>query len=85
MDGRLEQLELNGSPVQVIPYPTVDEISEIDDALEDFYSSYDPNESKNPQLHSMPAIPNFILSADHCYITKYTLEYRLCGKQGCMF
>ena len=29
MEGQFEQLELDGRPVQVIPYPTVAEVSEI--------------------------------------------------------
>ena len=32
----------------------------------------------------MPAISNFILSADHFRITEYALEYGLCDKQGCI-
>ena len=32
----------------------------------------------------MPAISNFISSADHFRITEYTLEYRICGKQRCI-
>ena len=32
----------------------------------------------------MLATSNFISSADHCRITEYTLEFRLCGKQGCI-
>ena len=29
MEGRFEQLELDGRPVQVVPYPTAAEVSEI--------------------------------------------------------
>ena len=32
----------------------------------------------------MPAISNFISSADRFPITKYTLEYRLCDNPGCI-
>ena len=50
MEGWVEQLELNGRPVQVVPYPTVAEVSEIEDVLEDFDSRYDPNSSTKSQL-----------------------------------
>ena len=33
MEGRFEQLELNGRPVQGVPHPTVAKVSEIEDAL----------------------------------------------------
>ena len=84
MEGQFEQLELDGRPVQVVPYPTFSEVSEIEDALEDFDSLYDPNASTNSPLQKMTAIFNFISSADHFRINKYTLEYCLCGKQGCI-
>ena len=45
MEGRFEQLELNGRLFQVVQYPTVAEVSEIEDALEDFDYRYDPNTS----------------------------------------
>ena len=45
VEGRFERLELDGRPVQFVPYPTVDEVSEIEDALEAFDSRYDPDAS----------------------------------------
>ena len=81
MEGRFEILELCGCPVQVIPYTTVAEVSEIEDALENFYSIYDPNASTKSPLQKMTAVSNFISSADHFHITKYTLEYCLCGNK----
>ena len=45
---------------------------------------YKPNTSTNSQLQKMPDITNLISSAENFHITKYTLEYRLCGKQGCI-
>ena len=36
MEGRFEQLELNGRSVQVVPYPTVTKVSKIEDTLEAF-------------------------------------------------
>ena len=52
--------------------------------MEAFDSRYDPDTITKSQLHNMPAISNFISSADHFRITEYTLEYRICGKQGCI-
>ena len=43
MEGRSEKLEPNNCPVQVIPYTTVAEVSEIEYALEAFDSRYDLN------------------------------------------
>ena len=63
MEGQFEQLELYVRPFQVIPYPTVAEVSEIEDALEYFDSVYNPNTSTKSQLQKMPAIYNFISSA----------------------
>ena len=73
MEGQFEQLELNGSPVQVVPHPTVAEVSEIEDALAAFDSSYGPNASTKSQLQKIPEMSNFISSADHWRITEYTL------------
>ena len=84
MEGQFEKLELDGRPVQVVPYPTVAKVSEIEDSVEAFEYSYDPNESTKSQLQKIPAISNFIQIANHCRITKYILEYCLCGKQGCI-
>ena len=33
MEGRFEQLELYGRPVQVVPHPTVSKVYEIEDSL----------------------------------------------------
>ena len=44
-EDRFEQLELDGRPLQIFPYPTVTEVSEKEDALIYFDSIYDPNTS----------------------------------------
>ena len=69
MEVRFEQLELGGRPVQVVLYPTVSRVSEIEYTLEDFDSRYDTNASTKSQLYNMLAISNFISSADHLRIT----------------
>ena len=84
MEGQFEQLEIDGCPVQVVPYPTVSKVSEIEDALEYFDYRYDTDESTKSQLQKMPAIPNFISSSDRFHINEYALKYCLCGKQGCI-
>ena len=56
MEGQFEQLELNGRPVQVVLYPTVSEVLEIEYALESFYSSYDPNANTKSQIQKMSVI-----------------------------
>ena len=73
MEGQFEQLELNGRPVQVVLYPTVAEVSEIEDVLESFDSSYDPNVNTKSQIQKMSVISNFISNDDHLRITKYIL------------
>ena len=72
MEGWFEQLELDGSPFQVVPYPNFSGVSEIEDSLEDYDSIYDPNASTKLQLQNISTISNFIFSADHLRITKYT-------------
>ena len=84
MEGRFEQLELGGHPVQIFPYPTFSKSPEIEFALDDYDYRCDPNAITKSQLQNIPSISNFISSADHCRITKDTLEYCLCGKQGCI-
>ena len=42
MEDRFEKFELDGRMVRVVPYPTIAEVYEIEDALEAFDSSYDP-------------------------------------------
>ena len=84
MEVRFEQLELDGRPFWVFPYPTVEEVFEIEDSLGAFDSRYDPNEITKSQLQKMPSISNCISSFDHFRITKYTLEYCLCANQGCI-
>ena len=85
MGGRLEQLELGGRLVKVVPYPAVAKVSEIKYALGYSHQSCDPNEITTSQLQKMQAISNFISSSDHFPITEYTSSYHLCGKQGCIF
>ena len=69
-EGRFEILELDGCPVQVVPYPNFANISEIEHALEPFDSRYDPDASTKSQLQKMTAISNFIPSANHLRITE---------------
>ena len=84
MEGQFEKLEIIGYPFQFVPYPVFAKVSEIEDGLEDFDSRYNPNEITKSQLQNIPSISNFISSSDHLRIIEYTLEYRLCVKQGCI-
>ena len=58
-------MELDGRPVQVIPYPTVAKVSEIEYAFKYFDYRYDPNASTNSKLQNMPSISK-LFEANYC-------------------
>ena len=83
VEKRFERLDLDGRAVVVTKYSTEDDIQVILDALIKFDSSFDAGITIKSQLRRIPIIEQFLCSSDHCRITTYTFELRMCGKYVC--
>jgi hypothetical protein len=80
---RFKRLELDGQPVEVSDYAREEDVQILVDALTAFDLGYDLSIRSKTQLSKVPHIKAFLGSPDHCRITPFTLEYRICGKTGC--
>ena len=83
LEDTFSKLDLEGRPVQVIPFMTEEDCGIITDALKQFDLCYDPQYRAKSQLKKMPGIAEFMNSKEHCRVTDYSLEFRLCGITGC--
>ena len=78
---RFASLNLDGQPVEVIPYPRDNSLKLLTDALLDFEPDFDPNIKSKSHMSKMLLIEEFLASLEHCRLTDYTLQFRLCGKE----
>jgi len=76
-------LELEGRKVEVLPYPTTNDVALLSNKLKSFDRNYDKNIKSKSQLQKMELIEQFLNYEKHFQITPWTLEYRLCGELGC--
>jgi hypothetical protein len=83
VEDRFKRLELDGQPVEVSDYAREEDVQILVDALTAFELGYDLSIRSKTQLSKVPHIKAFLESPDHCRITPFTLEYRICGKTGC--
>ena len=84
VEERFKSLNIDGRQVEVKPYPKEAEVKVLTDALRAFDPSYDPEKRSKSGLQQMKNIAEFMNSPEHCRISEYTLEYRLCGVAGCV-
>ena len=77
-----KSLNIDGRQVEVKPYPKEAEVKVLTDALRAFDPSYDPEKQSKSGLQQMKNIAEFMNIPEHCRISEYTLEYRLCGVAG---
>ncbi|KAL7528721.1 hypothetical protein ACHAWF_008133 [Thalassiosira exigua] len=81
IEDRFSKLDLDGRPVVVLPF--VKDTSVVTDALQKLDECYDPSYSSMSQLNKMPVISKLLNDSNHCRRTPYSLEFRLCGEEGC--
>ena len=80
---RLASLKLDGQPVEFIPYQRDDSLKVLNDVLLEFGPDFDPNIKSKSQMRNMPLIEKLLASLEHRRLTNHTLQFRLCGKEGC--
>ena len=83
VEERFKRLNMDGRPVEFIPYPGDKALKVLTDALVQFDAAFDPNIRSKSQISKMPRIEELLASPEHCRLSDYTLQYRLCGKEGC--
>ena len=83
MEDRFSKLELEGRPVQVLPYASAADCNIITDALNKFDPDYSIDYRSKSLLKKMPIIASFINCPKHCRMMEYSVEFRLCGITGC--
>ena len=77
-------LTLDGRPVVVQNYATEEDVDLLREALSKFCPNFSEDYRSKSQLSKMPEIKRLLESPDHCRITPFTFELRLCGKTGCV-
>ena len=80
---RFRNLTLDGRPVVVQNYATEEDVDLLREALSKFCPNFSEDYRSKSQLSKMPEIKRLLESPDHCCITPFTFELRLCGKTGC--
>ena len=60
LEDRFSKLDLEGRPVQVIPFATEEDCGIITDSLKQFDPCYDPQYRAKSQLKKMPGIAEFM-------------------------
>ena len=80
VEERFNRLNMDGIPVEVIPYPGENTLKLLTDTLVEFDPAFDPNIRSKYQISKMPRIAELLASPEHCRLSDYTLQYRLCGK-----
>eukprot|EP00978_Attheya_sp_CCMP212_P025217 scaffold80767_cov35-Attheya_sp.AAC.1 len=85
MSDRFERLRLDGRPVEVKPWPGNDsfEVRRLHNALLDYDQDYNPEYHKSTDLKKMKCLYNLLEDPNHCQVTDYTFELRVCGDQDC--
>ena len=83
VEERFKRLNMDGRPVEVIPYPGDNTLKLLTDVLVYFDPVFDPNIRSKSQISKMPQIAELIASPEHFGLSDYTLQYRLCGKEVC--
>ena len=78
---RISSLKLDGQPVEVIPYPRDNILKVLTNTLLDFEPDFDPNIKSKSQMSKMTLIEELIAISEHCRLTDYTHQFRLCGKE----
>ena len=83
VEERFKHLNMDGRPVEVIPYPGHNTLKVLTDALIDFDPAFDPNIRSKFQIRKMPQISELLASLEHFRLSDFTLQYRLWSKVGC--
>ena len=82
VEERFKRLELDGRPVVVSEYDGPDDVQILVDALSAYDPGYNASIRSKTQLGKVPHIKAFLESSDHCRMTPFTLEYKLCRRMG---
>ena len=80
---RFASLKLDGQPVEVVPYPRHYSLKIFNYAILYFEPDFDPSIKSKSHMIKIPFIEELLTSLEHCHLTDYTPQYRLCGKEGC--
>ena len=82
---RFKRLRLDGRPVEVKPWPGNDslDVQRLHNALLDYDDDYNPEYRKSTDLKKMKRLYNLLGGPNHCQITDYTFELRVCGDPEC--
>ncbi len=83
LENRTRLGSIDGRSIGVIPWATAAQVLNLHEKIRSFDSKYSPDFRNKNQLRKMPIISEFFDSPDHCRVTEFTLEFRLCGKNGC--
>ena len=83
VEERFRNLILDGRLVVVKNYATEEDVDLLREALSKFFPNFSEDYRSKSQLSKMPEIKRLLESPDHCCITPFTFELRLCGKTGC--
>ena len=83
VEERFKHLNMDVRPVEVISYPGDNTLEVLIDALVEFDAAFDPNIRSKSQISKMPQTSELLASLEHCRLSDYTLQYRLCRKVGC--
>ena len=83
LEDRFSKLQLDGRPIQVLPYATPEDCKIITDGLKKFDPDYSSEYTSKSQLKKMPLIAEFFANVGHCRVTEYSVEFRLCGVNNC--
>ena len=83
MAKRFFNLTLGGNNVEVRQWPTTSKTKELEDALKEIDSSYNPNLSLINDLKKMPRTAKIKNDTEHCIRSEYMVQFRICGKLNC--
>ena len=83
VESRFRQLSVGGKQVEVRTFPDDERNKQIEDALRRFDPNYSPDFRAKGDLKKMTFIKEFFESPDHCRMSPYSIEFRLCGKDRC--
>ena len=83
VEERFESLKLYGKAVEVITYHGDNNLKVLSDILVEFDPVFDSNIRSKSQIIKMPQIAELLASPEHFRFSDYTLQYRLCRKEGC--
>ena len=84
VEKRFRKMKFDSPPIEVRKYPEKADTNVLTGALLAYFFEYRREIRRKSEIKEMPLLHALLLSEDHFRETPYSLEFWVCGKNGCI-